>query len=177
MGCDRYLELLALRLEEVTLTGEEEQELAEHLSRCPGCRAAGAQLAALRSAFDELEDESAPEDFTQGVMSRIQGRKAEKNVITWFRRPQFKALTGLAACVVLAVGLFGTSRWQRQGETTMMQTNLDPGAAASVNDPLPAPRCVPDRGDGNDPMIAAYASPDSAGEPVEDGMRSSMQNL
>ena len=50
MGCDRYLELLSLRLDGV-LTEAGERELEEHLTACPDCRAAGAQLAALQGAL------------------------------------------------------------------------------------------------------------------------------
>lgn len=106
MNCDKYLELLSVRLDGA-LTEAEERELETHLESCPVCRAAGAQLAALQSAFAELEDISAPEGFTQDVMDHI--RELEKTV-PLFRRPRFKALAGLAACAVLAAGLYGAVR-------------------------------------------------------------------
>lgn len=111
MSCDRYLELLSARLDG-TLTEAEERELEEHLAACPDCRAAGAQLAALRDAFPELEEEAAPEGFARGVMDRI--RAEEKKVVPLFRRPGFRALTGLAACAALAVGLYGGGISQRK---------------------------------------------------------------
>ena len=101
MSCDRYLELFALRLDG-PLAEEEEQELEEHLRRCPDCRAAGAQLAALRAGFGELEDIPAPEGFAQGVMEHIRAEERPK-VTPLFKRPQVRALTGLAACLVLVV--------------------------------------------------------------------------
>lgn len=103
MNCDKYLELLSARLDG-ELTESEERELEAHLESCPACRAAGAQLAALRSAFSELEELPAPEEFTRDVMDRV--RETNKTV-PLFRRPRFKVLAGLAACAVLAVGLYG----------------------------------------------------------------------
>ena len=86
MDCDKYLELLALRLDD-GLTAEEQKELEEHLTRCPGCRAAGAQLATLQSAFDEWEEAEAPEGFAQGVMERIR-RLEKKPVIPLLSAPR-----------------------------------------------------------------------------------------
>lgn len=111
MSCDYYLELLSARLDGA-LTESEERELEAHLESCPACRAAGEQLAALRSAFSELEEIPAPEGFTRDVMSRV--RETGKS-IPLFRRPRFKALAGLAACAALAVGLYGAVRPPRQG--------------------------------------------------------------
>jgi len=100
------LELLSARLDGA-LTEAEEQELEEHLAACPDCRAVGAQLSALQGVFPELEEVPAPEGFTQGVMDRI---RAEKKVIPLFKRPQFRALAGLAACLVLVAGLYRASQ-------------------------------------------------------------------
>lgn len=114
MSCDKCLELLSVRLDG-TLTEEEERELEEHLAACPACRAAGAQLAALQGAFDELEDVEAPEGFARGVMERIRAAETEKKVVPLFKRPRFRALAGLAACAVLAAGLYGAGNSQRKG--------------------------------------------------------------
>ena len=78
MACDRYFELLSARLDGA-LTQSEERELEEHMANCPECRTVGAQLAALQAGFAGLEEISAPEGFTQGVMDRIQKQK----VIPW----------------------------------------------------------------------------------------------
>ena len=94
MDCDRYSELLSARLDGA-LTEAEEQELEEHLA---ACRAAGAQLAALQAGFAEVEDIPAPEGFTQGVMDRIRAEEPKK-VIPLFKRPQVRALAGLAASI------------------------------------------------------------------------------
>lgn len=106
MDCGRYLELLSARLDGA-LSEPEERELEAHLKSCPACRAAGAQFAALRPAFAELEDVPAPEGFAQRVMDRIRASEPEKKIVPLFKRPRFRALAGLAACAALAVGLYG----------------------------------------------------------------------
>lgn len=183
MDCDRYLELLSARMEGALSPGEE-RALEEHLSRCPGCRAAGAQLAALQAAFPELEELEAPADFTQKVMERI--RKSEKKkVIPLFRRPQVRALAGLAACLVLVVGLYGASRQPLKQENAeefdMVLRSV--GQDAAEGDENVAAReflAAPEPADA--PQIAAYAAPvpedsgtmggmqKAAPNPAEDGL-------
>ena len=150
MDCDNYLELLSLRLDGA-LTEEEERELEAHMAVCPDCRAAGAQLAALRSAFDEWEDVSAPEGFAQGVMDRIRAEESRPKVIPLFKRPQFRALAGLAACLVLVVGLYSVYS-AAQPRTLERTVRITVQEAQS---------------EGLDvPEITAYSDP---GAPVEDG--------
>ena len=108
MDCDKHLERLSAWLDGA-LTQEEERELREHLARCPSCREVQGQLSALRDGFGELEETEAPEGFTQGVMDCIQ-EEARPKVIPLFKRPQFRALAGLAACLVLAVGLYSVKQ-------------------------------------------------------------------
>lgn len=183
MDCDRYLELLSARMEGA-LSPEEEQALEEHLSRCPGCRAAGAQLAALQAAFPELEELEAPADFTQKVMERI--RKSEKKkVIPLFRRPQVRALAGLAACLVLVMGLYGASRPRHLDKTEQMDVTVrsfsrDAEAVDGENPQVNAALAAPEPADA--PQIAAYAAPvpedsgtmggmqKAAPNPAEDGL-------
>ncbi len=139
MSCDRYLELLSARLDGA-LTEQEERELEEHLAVCPDCRAAGAQLAALRDAFGELEDIPAPEGFAEGVMDRV---RAEKKIVPLFRRSRFRALAGLAACAALAIGLYGAGNSQRKsadGEVfDLMVRSFNQNAVAEFADAADAP--------------------------------------
>jgi len=131
LDCERYLELLSLRLDG-ELTAGEERELEEHLSGCPACRAAEAQLAALQAAFDGLEETAAPEGFAQGVMDHIRAEEQDKKVIPLPKRPQFRALAGLAACAVLAVGLYGAFRPQQgAGEDTIQPRSFSQEAASA----------------------------------------------
>ena len=164
MACDKYLELLALRLDG-PLSVEEERALEFHLNACPDCRAAGAQLAALQGAFPELEEVSAPEGFARGVMDRIR-EEARPKVIPLFKRPQVRALAGLAACLVLAVGLYGASRPHNLDKTEKIDVtarsfnrnaSVEDGEGPLVNATLVGP-------DSEEvPQIAAYAAPGAQG--------------
>ncbi len=150
MECDKYWELLSARLDGF-LSAEEEGELDAHLAVCPDCRAAGAQLAALQGAFSELEEGEAPEGFAQGVMDRIRAEEKPK-VVPLFKRPQVRALAGLAACLVLAVGLYHTARFSQKdtGEDfDWMVQSFSKDASDAVS------------GDPDTPQIAAYAAPEA----------------
>ena len=100
-GCEFWLEQLSARLDG-ELTSEEERELERHLVQCPDCRALSEQLEALSAGLQDLEEIPAPEGFAQGVMERIAG---EKKVIPLFRRPQVRALAGLAAGAAVCLWL------------------------------------------------------------------------
>lgn len=100
--CERWTEQLSARLDG-ELSPEEERELEAHLAVCPSCRALAKQLEALDAGLQALEEVPAPEGFARGVMEQL---AREKKVVPLFRRPQFRALAGLAACLVLCVGLY-----------------------------------------------------------------------
>ncbi len=160
MACDRYLELLSARLDGA-LTEAEERELEEHLAACPDCRAVGAQLSALRGAFSELEEAgTAPEGFARGVMDRIRAEEPKK-VIPLFKRPQVRALAGMAACLVLVVGLYGASRPRSLGETVKMDMEVrsfsqDAQVESEENPQVNASPANPELAAA--PQIAAYAA-------------------
>ncbi len=159
MDCDKYLELLSARLDGA-LTEGEERALEAHLSACPDCRAAGAQLAVLQGAFPELEDIEAPEGFARGVMDRVRELETEKKVVPLFRRPQFRALAGLAACLVLAVGLYGASVRQDQENMMLTTRSFSQDVVEDFSD-VSSLEALPGDGAGPEdaPQIAAYAAP------------------
>ena len=109
MNCERCLEQLSARLDGELPAGEA-AELEAHLARCPSCRALAQQLEQLHGDFPALEELEAPAGFAQGVMDRIRTEKPAGRVIPLFRRPQFKALAGLAACAALCIGLYGAGQ-------------------------------------------------------------------
>ena len=174
MTCDRYFALLSARLDGPLAEGEE-RELEEHLLVCPDCRADGARLAALKGTLAELEELEAPEGFTQGVMDRIRAEEKPK-VIPLFKRPQVRALAGLAACLVLVVGIYGISQLRNQEKMmlvtrsfqhdVMWDETIDGVEDVSVQESLRrkgdgpqvnAALTVPE--DGEVPQIAAYTAP------------------
>ena len=101
MNCEEYTELLSARLDG-ELTAEEEKTLENHLNICPVCRAVAEDLERIHLSFESMEPVPAPEHFARDVMAEIRGTK----VVPLFRRPAFKAAAGLAACLVLCVGLW-----------------------------------------------------------------------
>lgn len=160
MACDRYLELFSARLDGA-LTEAEERELEGHLAACPDCRAVGAQLSALQEAFPELEEAgTAPEGFARGVMDRIRASEVPK-IIPLFKRSQVRALAGLAACLVLVVGLYGASRPRNLDETVKMDMAVrsfsqDAQAESEENPQINAAPADPELAAA--PQIAAYAA-------------------
>lgn len=176
MSCDKYLELLTLRLDG-ELSEAEDRELEAHLAACPDCQTAGAQLAALQSAFAEWEDISAPEGFVQGVMDRIQAEESGKKIVPLFKRPQIRALAGLAACAALVIGLYSVSQPRKEDGVDMMPRSFSRDAAD-----ISAQESLGRDGDGprvdatlvgpkaeDAPQIAAYTAPNPTQADVSRG--------
>lgn len=108
ISCERAWELLSQQLDE-PLSPQEKQELEEHLAACPACRRDQEELEQLDQALRNLEDIQAPADFTQRVMAQVQQEAQRKpKVIPLRRRPQVRALAGLAACALLCIGIYRT---------------------------------------------------------------------
>lgn len=163
MTCDRYFELLSARLDGA-LTREEERELEEHFAVCPDCRALADQLAQLRDGFSGLEELEAPAGFAQGVMDRVREETRPK-VVPLFKRPQVRALAGLAACFVLVVGLYSAAQEAKKddAEEFMLKTRgfvqdvqEEEGDGPRVNADLVDPQME------DTPQIAAYAAGSTA---------------
>ena len=96
---------LSLKLDGM-LEPEEARALEAHLAQCPRCRALERELSAIHTALPELEEYEAPEGFARSVMERVEALERKPKVVPLFRRPQVRALMGLAACAVLCVGLY-----------------------------------------------------------------------
>ena len=102
MNCEQMTALLSAFVDG-EVSAAEALQVREHLAQCPECRALYEQLKALHTSFSDLEEIPAPENFAQGVMSRIKAEQKSK-VVPLFRRPQLRAVMGLAACAVLCIG-------------------------------------------------------------------------
>lgn len=125
MNCEQMTVLLSAWLDG-EVTAQEEVQLQEHLAQCPACRALFEQLQTLHTSFSDLEEISAPEDFAQGVMSRIEAERKPK-IVPLFKRPQVRAMAGLAACAVLCIG-FGS--FALNGGLKSSNTAMDAAPAA-----------------------------------------------
>lgn len=105
ISCERAWELLSQQLDE-PLSPQEKQELEEHLAACPSCRKDKEELEQLDQALRNLGEIQAPADFTQRVMAQVQQTQSKPKVIPLWRRPQVRALAGLAACALLCIGIY-----------------------------------------------------------------------
>lgn len=105
ISCEHAWELLSQQLDE-PLSPQEKQELEEHLAACPSCRKDKEELEQLDQALRNLGEIQAPADFTQRVMAQVQQTQSKPKVIPLWRRPQVRALAGLAACALLCIGIY-----------------------------------------------------------------------
>ena len=129
--CQRMEERISLRLDGM-LDPEEEQELEAHLAHCPACRALARELEAIRAAFPEVEEYRAPEGFARGVMDRVAALEEKPKVVPLLRRPQVRALMGMAACAVLCVGLYQSGLWNRSADGAGIQAQSAASAGTSL---------------------------------------------
>lgn len=131
-GCEIMEVWLSLRLDGM-LEPEEERELEAHLAVCPSCRALARELEAMHTAFPQLEDCPAPEGFARGVMERIGALEEKKpKVVPLFRRPQVRALMGLAACAVLCIGLYRGGMFTQEADLAAETENVGAGVDAAM---------------------------------------------
>ena len=134
-----------------------ELEVAEHQACCPSCRDLFEELKELRAGFETLPEPDPPEGFAQGVLDRIR-EEARPKVIPLFKRPQVRALAGLAACLVLVAGLYGVSRRQEQDKWMLTVRSFNRDVVEEYAD-ISAQESL--RSDGDGPRVnAALADPD-----------------
>lgn len=82
--------------------------LERHLAGCDGCRGAVETYRVLASALDDLEIPPLPEDFTAGVLARID---ATERAVARERRHAAAILGGVVAAAVAAFAIAGASAW------------------------------------------------------------------
>lgn len=115
MTCEQCLDLISARLDG-ELTAQEEAQLNTHLQECPACRAIAEDLNGLHTALGAMGEVMAPTELSQAVMAQIAKEKNQK------RRRFIRQLSGLAACLVLCVGILRVadatySEYNRQRNT------------------------------------------------------------
>ena len=174
-----------------------ELEVAEHQACCPSCRDLFEELKELRAGFETLPEPDPPEGFAQGVMDHIRAEEKPR-VIPLFKRPQVRALAGLAACLVLVAGLYGVSRRQEQDKWTLTTRSFNRDVVEEYAD-ISAQESLSRDGDGprvnaaladpeteDAPQIAAYAAPetdtsgikrDSTADGVEDNRQKAVPDM
>lgn len=106
ISCERAWELLSQQLDE-PISPQEQEELEAHLAACPACRKDQEELEQLDRALRDLGDIPAPADFTAQVMAQVRAEPRQSpKVLPLWRRPQVRALAGLAACALLCIGIY-----------------------------------------------------------------------
>ena len=141
-----------------------ELEVAEHQACCPSCRDLFEELKELRAGFEALPEPDPPEGFAQSVLDRIR-EEARPKVIPLFKRPQVRALAGLAACLVLVAGLYGVSRRQEQDKWTLTARSFNRDVVEEFSD-ISAQESLTGSVYGADgvedvPQVASYAAPET----------------
>lgn len=151
ISCERAWELLSLQLDGA-LSPQEEQELEEHLESCPACRKERRELAQMNQALRGLGEVQAPADFTQRVMDQVRTESQEMpKVVHLRRRPQVRALVGLAACALICIGIYRVIPQGSNLSSGMVTSSQEPAPAGTPQPEEGADRSVRDAGQQSDP--------------------------
>lgn len=151
ISCERAWELLSLQLDGA-LSPQEEQELEEHLESCPACRKERRELAQMNQALRGLGEVQAPADFTQRVMDQVRAESQEMpKVVPLRRRPQVRALVGLAACALICIGIYRVIPQGSNLSSGMVTSSQEPAPAGTPQPEEGADRSVQDAGQQSDP--------------------------
>ncbi len=167
--CACYEALLSQSLDGPLSPGEQ-SALDAHLAQCPKCRELAGQLAQLREGFSAWADEEPPAELLAGVMERVRGEQRPKVVPLW-RRPQVRALAGLAACAAVCIGLWGALTRGAGGGSDVM-TVQSAGSLSAASDQAEEPALYSRAAAEEVPMVCALP-PDAEAdaEPApEDGL-------
>lgn len=82
------------------LTGPEGDAVLAHLRDCPGCRSYYRQLLAMEQAL-RADTAPVPEDLLADIMGRVHATSQRRR-----RQPWLRAAMGMAACLVVVLGIY-----------------------------------------------------------------------
>lgn len=82
------------------LTGPEGEAVLAHLRDCPGCRSYYRQLLAMEQAL-RADTAPIPEDLLPDIMGRVHATSQRRR-----RQPWLRAAMGMAACLVVVLGIY-----------------------------------------------------------------------
>lgn len=82
------------------LTGPEGDAVLAHLRDCPGCRSYYRQLLAMEQAL-RADTDPVPEDLLPDIMGRVHATSQRRR-----RQPWLRAAMGMAACLVVVLGIY-----------------------------------------------------------------------
>lgn len=81
------------------LVGPEQDAVLAHLRDCPGCRSYYRQLLAMEQAL-RTDTAPVPEDLLADIMGRVHATSQRR------RQPWLRAAMGMAACLVVVLGIY-----------------------------------------------------------------------
>lgn len=93
------------------LTGPEGDAVLAHLRDCPGCRSYYRQLLAMEQAL-RADTDPVPEDLLADIMSRVHDTPQRRR-----RQPWLRAAMGMAACLVVVLGIYLVRSRRRRAAT------------------------------------------------------------
>ena len=186
ISCERAWELLSQQLDE-PLSPQEKQELEEHLAACPSCRKDKEELEQMDQALRNLGEIQAPADFTQRVMAQVQQTQSKPKVIPLWRRPQVRALAGLAACTLLCIGIYrslpqdgnlnGGMVTSGQGEVSSQSSGTADGSQSEQATQYGVdPAQAPDNGDSDPAPVPQPRTADPQPEAESNGSQDSQSS-
>jgi negative regulator of sigma E activity len=82
------------------LVGPEQDAVLAHLRDCPGCRSYYRQLLAMEQAL-RADTAPLPEDLLPDIMGRVHATSQRRR-----RQPWLRAAMGMAACLVVVLGIY-----------------------------------------------------------------------
>lgn len=110
------------------LTGPEGDAVLAHLRDCPGCRSYYRQLLAMEQAL-RADTDPVPEDLLADIMSRVHDTPQRRR-----RQPWLRAAMGMAACLVVVLGIYLVRQQaEKGGDSPFSGILTDSSANSSVD--------------------------------------------
>lgn len=110
------------------LTGPEGDAVLAHLRDCPGCRSYYRQLLAMEQAL-RADTAPVPEDLLPDIMNRVHATSQRRR-----RQPWLRAAMGMAACLVVVLGIYLVRQQaEKGGDSPFSGILTDSSANSSVD--------------------------------------------
>ncbi len=105
------------------LTGPEGDAVLAHLRDCPGCRSYYRQLLAMEQAL-RADTAPIPEDLLPDIMGRVHATSQRRR-----RQPWLRAAMGMAACLVVVLGIYLVRQQAEKGGDSLFSGILPDSSA------------------------------------------------
>lgn len=110
------------------LTGPEGDAVLAHLRDCPGCRSYYRQLLAMEQAL-RADTDPVPDDLLPDIMNRVHATPQHRR-----RSPWLRAAMGMAACLVVVLGIYLVHQQaEKGGDSPFSGILTDSSANSSVD--------------------------------------------